>query len=233
MHASLAGTTVDLETLLKRRWTHVIVGGGSAGCVLARRLSEHDGRDVLLIEAGGPVDDPVVNAPPDWPLLTGGPFDFSYQSTAQVGLAGRSVPEPRGKGLGGSSLINALGYQRGPHGAYDRWAEETGDPRWSFAEMLPRFRRMETASTGGDPWRGDCGPLHALHLGHVNDQNPFAAAYLSAAIEAGHPFNPDWNGTDAEGAMWSQLTIHDGRRDFAASAFLDPVRNRGNLGVLT
>ena len=97
MHASLAGTTVDLETLLKRRWTHVIVGGGSAGCVLARRLSEHDGRDVLLIEAGGPVDDPVVNAPPDWPLLTGGPFDFSYQSTAQVGLAGRSVPEPRGK----------------------------------------------------------------------------------------------------------------------------------------
>ena len=80
--------------------------------------------------------------------------------------------------------------------------------------MLPRFRRMETASTGGDPWRGDCGPLHALHLGHVNDQNPFAAAYLSAAIEAGHPFNPDWNGTDAEGAMWSQLTIHDGRRGF-------------------
>lgn len=161
-------------------------------------------------------------------------FDWAYQSTEQAGLGGRSVPEPRGRGLGGSSLINALGYQyqRGPQGTYDRWAEEVGDRRWGFEQMLPYFRRMETASAGGDRWRGDCGPLHALHLGYVSDQNPQAMSFVAAGIEAGHPFNADWNGADAEGTIWSQLTSHDGQRDSAYRAFLEPVRHRRNLGVL-
>jgi choline dehydrogenase len=231
--ASLAGASVAPETLIKRAWTHVIVGGGSAGCVLAHRLSEDETRDVLLVEAGGPVQDPAVDSPTAWPTLSGGLFDWGYQSTPQTGLAGRSVPQPRGKGLGGSSLINALAYQRGPHHAYDRWAEETGDQRWSFAQMLPRFRRMETASPGGDQWRGDSGPLHALHLGYVKDQNPLSVAFLAAGIEAGHSFNADWNGESAEGAVWNQLTIHNGRRDSAARAFLEPIVGRRNLSVLS
>jgi choline dehydrogenase len=201
--ARFAGVAVEPKKLFKHRWTHVIVGGGSAGCVMARRLSEHPGCEVLLIEAGQAVDDPAVNAPPAWPSLARGPFDWAYHSTEQAVLAGRSEPQPRGKGLGGSTIINALGYQRGPHGAYDRWAQEVGDRRWSFAAMLPCFRRMETASAGGDQWRGNSGPLHALHLGYVSDQNPLSADLVAAGIETGHPFNPDWNGASAEGAIWS------------------------------
>lgn len=231
--ATRGGTRTDPETLLDQRWDIVIVGGGSAGCVLARRLSEDGQRRVLLLEAGEAVHDPAVDAPPAWPSLAGGAYDWKYRSTPQEGLDGRWVPEPRGKGLGGSTLINALGYQRGPHEAYDAWAEATGDQGWSFAGLLPYFKRLETASDGGDEWRGGEGPLHVLQLGSLPDQNPYSVAIAKAGVNQGHALNPDWNGARADGTIWSQLTIREGKRDTAASAFLDPVRARPNLAVIT
>lgn len=233
VRAMLAGDPADPEALLRQTWDYVIVGGGSAGCVLANRLSENPKAKILLLEAGGDVRDPAVSSPPAWPTLAGGAYDWKYHSAAQPGLGGRSVPEPRGKGLGGSTLINALGFQRGPHEAYDRWAEETGDPGWGFAGLLPFFCRLETASGGSDRWRGGSGPLHVLEIGGVADQSPFSGAFAEGGIAAGHGLNPDWNAARADGTIWTQLTIRDGRRDSAASAFLDPVRHRPNLAVLT
>ena len=121
-------------------WDYVIIGAGAAGCTLAHRLSEAPEVRVLLIEAGGEVHDPAVDSPPAWPTLQGGPFDWGYRSTPQAGLGGRIVTQPRGKGLGGSTLINALGFQRGPREAYDRWAEQTGDSAWGYDGLLPYFQ---------------------------------------------------------------------------------------------
>jgi choline dehydrogenase len=231
--ATLAGGSTSAENLLKQTWDHVIVGGGSAGCVLARRLSEDAGRRVLLLEAGGDVHDPMIAAPPAWPTLQGGAYDWKYHSVPQVGLAGRILPQPRGKGLGGSTLINALGFQRGPRQAYDRWAELTGEQGWGFAGLLPYFKRLETHSGGADAWRGDAGPLHVLDIGKVADQSPYSQALAAAGQAKGYPLNPDWNGARADGTIWTQLTIRNGERDTAASAFLDPVRGRPNLGIVT
>jgi choline dehydrogenase-like flavoprotein len=231
--ATIGGMATDAQAVLARHWDVVIVGGGSAGCVLARRLSEDKGRRVLLLEAGQAVSDPAVSSPPAWPSLAGGAYDWGYHSVPQPGLGGRSVAEPRGKGLGGSTLINALGFQRGPHAAYDHWARMTGDTGWSFESLLPYFRRLESASGGASEWRGGDGPLHVLQVAGVADQNPFSQAIAQAGMAAGHPLNPDWNGAHADGTVWTQLTVRGGQRDTAASAFLDPVRSRPNLAIVT
>lgn len=221
------------DDVLAKAWDFVIVGGGSAGCVLARRLSEDADSTVLLLEAGDEIIDPQVFAPSAWPGLAGGVYDWNYATVPQPGLLGRVVGQPRGKGLGGSTLINALGFQRGPMEAYDRWADETGSPGWSADGLLPYFRRLETASSGADAFRGGDGPLHVLELGDAADQHPLSVAFGAAGVAAGFPCNPDWNGKYADGTIWSQLTISDGRRDTAATAFLDPVRHRANLGIVT
>jgi choline dehydrogenase len=218
--------------ILIRAWDYVIVGAGTAGCVLARRLSEAPGVTVLLIEAGGEADDPAVRAPQAWPMLQGGAYDWSYETIPQAGLKGRRLAQPRGKGLGGSTLINAMGFQRGPRQAYDRWAAQSGSPLWGYDSLLPYFRKLETASSGGCAYRGGDGPLSVLHLGGAADLNPHARAIAQAGLEAGHALNPDWNGARADGVCWSQLTLRDGARDTAATAYLDPVRGRPNLGVL-
>lgn len=222
----------DPDEIFTKAWDYVIVGGGSAGCVLARRLSESPNVTVLLLEAGSDTVDPLVFAPPAWPGLAGGKYDWDYLSVPQPGLLGRSVGQPRGKGLGGSTLINALGFQRGPMKAYDRWAGETGSPGWSADGLLPYFRRLETASSGADAFRGGDGPLQILELGAVCDHHPLSVAFGEAGVSAGYPLNPDWNGAHADGTSWSQLTIRDGRRDTAASAFVDPIRSRSNLEIL-
>ncbi len=220
-----------IADLLAEPWDYIIVGAGSAGCVVARRLSDDPTIRVLLLEAGGPASDPAVFQPQAWPMLAGGEHDWGYRTTAQAGLHDRVLAQPRGKGIGGSTLINALGFQRGSRLAYDRWAEETGDAGWSHESLLPYFRRLETASRGGDAHRGDDGPLHVLALGAVGDESAYAHAVAEAGVAAGYPLNPDWNGADAEGTIWTQLTIRDGQRDTAASAYLDPVRDRANLHV--
>jgi choline dehydrogenase len=162
----------------------------------------------------------------------GGPYDWKFQSAPQQGLDRRILGQPRGRGLGGSSLINALGFQRGPHQAYDDWAVRTGDEGWSFERLLPYFKRLETASTGESRYRGGEGPLHVLALHAGDDLNPLAVASFAGAETLGFKANPDWNGANAEGAALAQYTIRDGRRDDAATAFLEPVLNRANLTVM-
>jgi choline dehydrogenase len=200
---------------------------------MARRLSDDPAINVLLLEAGSPASDPAIFSPQAWPTLAGGQHDWGYTTTAQGGLEGRCVAQPRGKGLGGSTLINALGYQRGAPSVYDDWSAQVEDARWSFASLLPFFRRMETASAGADRYRGGDGPLDVLALGSIGDESPYAAAVAQAGIAAGYPLSADWNAAESEGTIWTQLTMRDGKRTTAASAYLDPVCARPNLKVLT
>ncbi len=199
---------------LRSAYDYVVVGAGSAGCVLAHRLSQA-GKRVLVIEAGGAADLPAIASPPAWPELQGSAVDWRYATVPQPGLGGRIVPYPRGKVLGGSSAINALAYQRGHRGAYDRWPLG-----WRYADLLPYFKRAETFSGGADAWRGGDGPQHVLSLADVTDRNPVAAAFMAAALELGFPMTPDVGGDAATGVAWNQLSINSHVRDDAATAYL-------------
>lgn len=206
---------------LRANYDTIIVGAGSAGCVLARRLGQ-GGRRVLVIEAGSRTRLPAVIDPPQWPTLSGGPLDWRYVTVPQAGLGGRVVPYPRGKAVGGSSVINALAYQAGHPAPYDRWPAG-----WRHADLLPFFRRAETFSGGGDAWRGGEGPLHVLSLADVPDRTPVAAAFMAAAQERGFAATADLGGAVRTGVAWNQLSVkRDGGspvRDDAASAFLDSL----------
>jgi choline dehydrogenase-like flavoprotein len=153
-------------------------------------------------------------------------------TTAQPNLDGRVMPYPRGKMVGGSSGINALAYQRGHPAAYDAWAT-SDNPGWGFADLLPYFRRVETFSGGSDAWHGGEGPQHVLTLQGALDRNPVAEAFVAAAVNLGFPFTPDIGGESSVGVAWNQLSISGGRRDSAATAFLDPLVDRRGLTLLT
>ena len=195
-------------------YDYLIVGAGSAGCVLTHRLAQA-GRTVLLIEAGGPATLPAIFVPSDWPQLQGSSADWRYVTVAQRHLDGRIVPYPRGKVVGGSSAINALAYQRGHRAAFDRWPEG-----WRFADMLPYFRAAETFSGGSSEWRGGDGPLHVLSLADVEDRTPLAAAFIAAVKSLGFPETNDIGGEYTTGVGWNQLNIKGHVRDDAATAYL-------------
>jgi choline dehydrogenase len=210
-------------------YDYVIVGGGSAGCVLAGRLSEDPEVSVVLLEAGRPDDRPEAHIPFLWPLLLKSGYDWDLLGEREPGLNNRRLYLPRGKMLGGCSSINAMLYVRGNRVDYDGWAAGGADG-WSYDEVLPYFRRSEDNERGEDPYHGVGGPLK---VSEGRSRNVLVDAMLEAAQAAGHEFNPDINGARQEGVTYFQATQRDGWRDSTADAFLRPALPRPNLMVIT
>jgi choline dehydrogenase len=211
----------------------VIVGGGSAGCAVANRLSADPGTSVLVLEAGRSdfKIDPFIHMPAALPIPIGNRlYDWKYESEAEPHMGGRRIYHARGKVLGGSSSINGMIFQRGNPMDYERWAADPGMETWSYAHCLPYFKRMETCVAGADEWRGGSGPL-VLERGPAT--NPLFGAFLEAAQQAGYPLTDDVNGYRQEGFARFDRNVHRGRRLSAARAYLHPVMGRKNLTVKT
>jgi len=210
---------------------YIIVGAGSAGCVLAHRLTEDPRNKVLLLEAGPASKNPIFTIP----MLAGvaywhKPTNWGYLTTPQKNLDNRQIKWPRGRLLGGSSAINGMMYMRGNRADYDHWAQ-SGCTGWSYDDVLPYFRRSESnPERPDDPFHGQHGPLH---VARAKGANPLYPAFLSAGMNEGARPNDDFNGADQEGLGLYDFNIKDGRRVSAATAFLDPIRSRPNLTVWT
>ncbi len=209
---------------------YVVVGAGSAGCVLANRLSADGKNSVLLLEAGPRDTNLWIHVPLGYGrLFKEKTVNWMYQTEPEPGLNGRSVFQPRGKVLGGSSSINGLLYIRGQHEDYDRWRQH-GNHGWGFDDVLPYFRKAEDQVRGANEFHGTGGPLPVSDLGHPD---PLSAAFITAAAETGLPVNPDFNGASQEGAGFFQTTTRHGRRASAAVAYLRSAKGRDNLRIET
>lgn len=209
---------------------YVIVGGGSAGCVLAARLSEDPSVQVTLLEAGPADRSVLIHCPAGLALLAKtGSANWAFSTTPQPGLGGRRGYQPRGKVLGGSSSVNAMIYARGVPQDYDGWAA-AGNPGWGWSDVLPYFRKAEHNERGPDDWHAVGGPLNVMDLA---DPNPFSSVFVQAGEEAGYDRNPDFNGAAQEGVGLYQVTHRNGERYSAAKAYLTPHLQRPNLRVIT
>jgi choline dehydrogenase len=209
---------------------YVIVGAGSAGCVLANRLSASGQHSVLLLEAGPKDTNIWIHVPLGYgKLFKEASVNWMFQTEPEPGLNGRSVFQPRGKVLGGSSSINGLLYVRGQHEDYDRWRQR-GNVGWGYDDVLPYFKKAENQQRGADDYHGSGGPLSVSDWRH---DDPLSEAFVKAAVETGIPFNPDFNGATQEGAGFFQTTTRRGRRASSAFSYLKPAKNRGNLHIET
>ncbi len=206
----------------------IIVGAGSAGCVLANRLGEDRAKSILVLEAGGHDRHWLLRIPIGVAKVWNEPrFNWSYQSEPEPHVDGRSIYHPRGKVIGGSSSINMMAYVRGNRGDYDRWRQK-GLTGWSYADVLPYFKRAETWEGGADAYRGGDGPLKVRK---GRNQDPIFDACVAAAPELGLPVNDDYNSGDQDGFTRGQFTASGGRRFSTARAYLHPAVKRGNVSV--
>lgn len=212
------------------RYDFVIVGAGSAGCVLANRLSATGQYRVLLMEAGPPDRYPWIHIPIGYAkTMFHRRYNWGFYTEPDPGMANREIYWPRGKTLGGSSAINGLIYVRGQPEDYDRWAA-LGNPGWGWDDVLPYFIRSERNQRGASEYHGDAGHLGVSDVGEPHE---LAEAFIRACEEAGIPRNDDFNGADQEGAGYYQLTTWKGFRSSSAVGFLRPARGRSNLEVVT
>lgn len=209
-------------------YDYVIVGAGSAGCVLANRLTEDPAVSALLLESGGPDTAREFHIPAAFSKLFKGAYDWSYSTEEQEQLKQRRVYMPRGKALGGSSSINTMIYMRGNRYDYDHWSA-LGNQGWSYAEVLPYFKKAEHQERGASAYHGIGGPLNVADLRCVN---PLTHAFVSAGVEIGWSHNPDFNGEEQEGVGVYQVTQKRGQRHSTADAYLKPARQHPNLSVL-
>ena len=217
-------------TPIPETFDYIVVGAGSAGCVLANRLTASGRHRVLLLEAGGRDSNIWIHIPLGYGKLFHDPkVNWLYSSEPEPELNHRRIIQPRGKVLGGSSSINGLLYVRGQHEDYDHW-RQLGNKGWGFEDVLPFFRRAENQERGSDEWHGSGGPLS---VSNVSEPHPLCEAFIEAAQQAGHPRNDDFNGATQEGAGYFQLTAKNGRRWSTAVGYLRPAKRRPNLKVET
>ena len=213
------------------RVDHIIVGGGSAGCVLAKRLSDNPHVQVCLLEAGPDDWHPTIHVPMGmlW-LMRSKRLNWQFHTHAEAGLAQRQLFWPRGRMLGGSSGMNAMLYTRGHRQDYDHWAS-LGNPGWAYDDVLPWFRQSQQQARGGNAFHGAEGELHVMDQAQPH---PLTQTFVQAGMAVGHPFNDDFNGPEQEGVGFYQVTQRRGRRCSTAKAFLTPdVRQRPNLRIIT
>lgn len=210
-------------------YDYIIVGAGSAGCVLAHRLTEDPDVSVLLLEAGGADSAKELRIPAAGPANIGSGRDWGFQTEPQPHLDNDRINWPRGKVLGGSSSINFMIYMRGNPLDYNAW-RDAGCPGWGYDDVLPLFKRSENQQRGASEFHGVGGPLD---VGDLRTVNPMTDAFVEAMSESGIPYNPDFNGSDQRGGGYYQVTQKKGNRASTATAFLDPVRKRPNLTVRT